>query len=171
MWKLPNGSIINAPRNIRVDDVNYPKTIFTKWSVPELNAIGIYPFSEKRVDTRYYKSTGFTDNVIDGAIIREHTTTPRYTLNQLKKTFGDEMRQHGKSAVNRLREEIRYFDEIYPNDPERDEWVAYAAALKTGLLAIRDEVIAIDDYEVLVSYIKDGTFRQHLPAPPGEEVI
>ena len=45
MWHY-NEQVIQKPRHITIDDVQYPPAIFSKWSEVELNNIGIYSMAE-----------------------------------------------------------------------------------------------------------------------------
>ncbi len=56
MWHNET-SLIKSPRALAVGDVQYPASIFTKWSEADLNAIGIYKVTEIKpsiTDTQKY---------------------------------------------------------------------------------------------------------------------
>jgi len=56
MWHNET-SLIKSPRALTIGDVQYPASIFTKWSEAELNAIGIYKVTEIKptiTDTQKY---------------------------------------------------------------------------------------------------------------------
>jgi hypothetical protein len=171
MWKLPNGSTINAPKNIKIGDVNYPKSIFTRWSVEELNAIGIYPFIEKRVNNRFYKSKGHTDSLVDGTIVRTHETVARVTLDDLKKEALDALRTTLKSYIVRIRENVHYLQTFdAENTVELQEWDSFTTALKAAHATITAQVTAITGLEEMIEYTQSG-WSEHIPAAPDEEVI
>jgi hypothetical protein len=171
MWKLPNGSIISSPKQVQIGDVVYPASIFTKWTVEELNAIGIYPFTEKRVDSRYYTSSGFTDDIVDGCIVRTHTKVARITLNELKKQYGETIRDTGMSLLKRVRDNLDYLQEFDSgNTDEITAWNDYKAALKAAYQTIKAEVLAITDFDEMIEYTQSGS-SQHMPSAPDEVII
>lgn len=76
MWKLPDGNIIRYPKPIIINNIRYPESIFTQWSVDKLISKGIWPFREEGFDRNVLKSIGYTDEVRDKEIVRVHTTEP-----------------------------------------------------------------------------------------------
>jgi hypothetical protein len=73
---VKDGSIeklINNPKAIIIDDVQYPAKIFQLWSQSELNAIGIYEIitdSSNHKDEAYYINTNEEYNFADGQVTR-----------------------------------------------------------------------------------------------------
>ena len=57
MWIL-NNKIISKPRPMMIGDVQYPISIFYKWSEDELSKIGIYPLTEVKPELSYGKKYG-----------------------------------------------------------------------------------------------------------------
>ena len=45
--------VIPHPVSLTIEGIQYPKNIFTRWSKAELKAIGIMPYAETSVDSRY----------------------------------------------------------------------------------------------------------------------
>ena len=65
--------IINNPKAIIIDDVQYPAKIFQLWSKSELNAIGIYEVitdTSNFKDEYYYINTNEQFNYSDNQVIR-----------------------------------------------------------------------------------------------------
>ena len=67
MWALvEDGSItklINNPRGMIIDDIQYPQNIFTLWTAAEKEAIGLYEVIQnnaKKKDEEYYTNTNQT---------------------------------------------------------------------------------------------------------------
>ena len=60
MWSQISGGqvirVIPHPVPLTIEDIEYPKIIFTRWSNAELKTIGIMPYAETNVDNRYYNS-------------------------------------------------------------------------------------------------------------------
>ena len=73
--------IINNPKAMIINDVQYPAKIFQLWSKDELNAIGIYEIvtdSTNKKDEAYYINTNEEYNFADNQVTRSWgTATPR----------------------------------------------------------------------------------------------
>ena len=73
--------IINNPKAIIIDDVQYPAKIFQLWSKSELNNIGIYEVitdSTNKKDEAYYINTNEEYNYADNQVTRSWgTATPK----------------------------------------------------------------------------------------------
>ena len=57
MWSQISGGqvlrVISHPVPLTIGDIQYPRNIFTRWTKAELKAIGIMPYAETSVDSRY----------------------------------------------------------------------------------------------------------------------
>ena len=89
MWsQISGGAVIRIlahPVPLVIGDTQYPKNIFTLWSKAELKAIGIMPYSETGVDSRYKDSGELTYEIGDDKVIGTYATTDRdYALLKLK---------------------------------------------------------------------------------------
>ena len=73
--------IINNPKAMIIDDVQYPAKIFQLWSKSELNNIGIYEVitdSTNKKDEAYYINTNEEYNFADNQVTRSWgTATPK----------------------------------------------------------------------------------------------
>jgi len=73
--------IINNPKAMIINDVQYPAKIFELWSKDELNAIGIYEIvtdSTNKKDEAYYINTNEEYNFADNQVTRSWgTATPK----------------------------------------------------------------------------------------------
>jgi hypothetical protein len=94
MWFVGNtstGFIVKSPRGLTIEGIQYPRNIFSLWSKTELAAIGIKPYREVAIDTRYYNA---------GAVVRvassdEVVGTPASTdksVDTLKKAMRSSVR-------------------------------------------------------------------------------
>jgi hypothetical protein len=90
MWARIVGSqlveIINSPKAMRINDIQYPKSIFTRaWTDEERKAIGIVPYVYSGINRNdeYYTSTS-SDSVGDDAITRTYTNSAVSDLAKLK---------------------------------------------------------------------------------------
>lgn len=66
MWGIVKNDlvkeVIKSPKDITIDGVTYPKTVFTKWSLSDLVDIGIYPARRIAYDKSTHTATGFDMN-------------------------------------------------------------------------------------------------------------
>ena len=73
--------IINNPKAMTIDDVQYPAKIFQLWSKNELNAIGIYEViidTTNKKDDAYYINTNSSYTFADGQVTESWgTATPK----------------------------------------------------------------------------------------------
>ena len=90
MWaRVFNGQlveIIYQPKAMVINDIQHPKTIFTRaWTNEERKAIGILPYtySGSNINNEYYTST-FSDSVGDDTITRTYTNNAVSDLTELK---------------------------------------------------------------------------------------
>ena len=102
MWKLPNGKVINFPRPVKVNDVNHPADIFTKWSPEELAEIGIKEYIEQKIDDRFYKKVDSTIVESSTLVEKTFTTEPKYTNNVLKQKMNVELKAQLKSLYRMI---------------------------------------------------------------------
>ena len=85
MWALVEDNaitkIINNPKAMIIDDVQYPAKIFQLWSQDELNAIGIYEIifdNSNKKDEEYYINTDQSFNYADGQVTASYgSATPK----------------------------------------------------------------------------------------------
>ena len=86
MWFVGNtatGFVVNKPRGLTIDSVQYPRNIFVLWSKAELAAIGVKPYSETRLDSRYYNQGALTRTESDGEIVGTYASLSK-DLDHLK---------------------------------------------------------------------------------------
>ena len=80
MWALIEqgqvAKIIRTPQSITIGGITYPRNVFTRWEKAELAAIGLYPYREVSVDTKYYWQ-GQVSYAIGDEVVATYTTTDR----------------------------------------------------------------------------------------------
>ena len=153
MWTKVTGGqverVISSPTNITVDDVTHPKSIFTKWTKPELKNIGIYPYREDSVDHRYHYSGNVSYAIGEEEVVGSYTETDR-DVAELKENMISQTRSLASSIL------------------ARDDWMSIRAAeggtaipanIKTYRAAIRtesgtkeDEINALSDLDAIKGY-------------------
>ena len=94
MWSQVSGGqvlrVLAHPIPLVIGDIQHPKNIFTLWSKAELKAIGIMPYSETRVDSRYKYSGQLSYEIGEDEVRGTYATTDRdyapLKLDMLEKT-------------------------------------------------------------------------------------
>ncbi len=83
MWARTSGNqvleIIRVPKGMKINGVQYPKTIFTDaWTDEERKAIGIVPYeyTGKRRNDMFYTTSESAPIVLDHKVTVTRTTTP-----------------------------------------------------------------------------------------------
>ena len=81
MWsQVSGGAVIRVlahPVPLVIGDTQYPKNIFTLWSKAELKAIGIMPYAETSVDSRYCNSGQLSYEIGEDEVKGTYATTDR----------------------------------------------------------------------------------------------
>jgi hypothetical protein len=154
-----------------VGDTNYPESVFRRWSKQELLTLGIKPFRENAVDRKYYLSTGTTDTDVDGDIVRSHTTTQRYTGQELKERFGKKMKRHLMGQWRDAQEEHEYLLMFEPtNQTDIDLWVQYKADLRSSAQTIKTAFQQLTSYEDGIEFIRSyANLLPDTPSPLSED--
>jgi hypothetical protein len=78
MWALIEqgqvAKIIRTPQSITIDGIQYPRNVFTRWDKAELADIGIKPYREVGVDSRYYWQGQATTEIGDEVVVTYAST-------------------------------------------------------------------------------------------------
>jgi len=89
MWFVGNtesGFVVNKPRGLTIESIQYPRNIFALWSKAELAAIGILPYSETKPDTRYYNSGTISRALVGDTVVGTYVSYDK-DADSLKKTM------------------------------------------------------------------------------------
>ena len=150
-WKLPNGKTIQTPKDIVVDDTQYPSEIFRRWSKEELNAVGIFHFREVGFNKGWFTSTGSSEEEVDGEIVRTHTTKNRYLKEEAKDIQIDVMKSRYIAEKRRALEQEDFYDAVGDSDTKK-LWSDYITALKNDAKGLKDAVNAAGTYDAIVNF-------------------
>jgi len=103
-WALVNGGsvqrIISTPTAITVSGISHPKSIFTRWTAEELREIGILPYEETTVNTRYYWSGDVTYSVGSEKVVGSYEGTAK-DVDALKTEMKETVRSIASSLLSR----------------------------------------------------------------------
>ena len=125
MWSQVSGGqvlrVLAHPVPLVIGDTQYPKNIFTLWSKSELKAIGIMPYSETRVDSRYKHSGKLSYEIGEDEVTGTYATTDK-DYAKLKLSMLERTKDKASSLL------------------ARDDWMAVRAS--EGGTAIPDNIKA-----------------------------
>lgn len=124
---------IFLPKSIKIKGIQYPASIFTSWPIGRLEGLGIYPFREEKFDQEIYESTGFTDVIAAGEVVRQHTVKEKMSIGE----FRDKLKKKIDTEVAFINWQKNHFD-------DQATRIVLADSLKTNLDSITDYKELID---------------------------
>ena len=152
MWFVGNtesGFVVNKPRGLTIDSVQYPRNIFALWSKAELAAIGILPYSETKPDTRYYNSGALTRTLVDGAVVGTYATYDK-DVEALKKA----MLSSVKAIAGSLQSQVDWYwsREAKGGTAVPSDIATHATAVYTAMDDKETEVNALSTLADVIAY-------------------
>jgi len=152
MWFVGNtesGFVVNKPRGLTIDSIQYPRNIFALWSKSELAAIGVKPYSETRLDSRYYNQGALTRTEVDGEILGTYAAINK-DVDQLKAT----MLQSVKSIAGSLQSNVDwYWSRAAKGGTSVPADVAtHATAIYTEMDSKETAIAALSDLAAVIVY-------------------
>ena len=152
MWFVGNvetGFTVNKARGLTIGDVQYPRNIFVLWSKEELAAIGIKPYSETRLDSRYYNQGALTRTETDGDMVGTYAAIDK-DVDALKAT----MLQSVKSIAGSLQSQVDWYwsREAKGGTAVPGEIATHATAIYTVMEAKETAINALVDLDDVILY-------------------
>jgi len=152
MWFVGNtetGFTVNKARGLTIGDVQYPRNIFVLWSKEELAEIGIKPYSETRLDSRYYNQGALTRAESDGEIVGTYAAIDK-DVDALK----DTMLQSVKSIAGSLQSQVDWYwsREAKGGTAVPGEIATHATAIYTVMEAKETAINALVDLDDVILY-------------------
>jgi len=150
MWiNTETNAVYKTGRAITVDGIQHPKNIFHLWNIEELAAIGIKPYREERVDSRYYWQGKISYLDVGTEVVGTYATIPKdieplknVMIQQVKETAASKLASTDWMALRVL-----------------DGGTAMPADIKTYRVAVRAtsntkeaEIAALDDLAAIIQY-------------------
>ena len=179
MWaRVFNGQlveIIHRPKAMVINDIQHPKTIFTRaWTDEERKAIGIIPYkySGNNINNEYYTST-FSDSVGDDAVTRTYTNNAVSDLTKLKTNKITDAKGHANQLLSNTDWYVVRNAEISTAIPS--EITAFRTAVRTKCAEMETAITNAADtpaLETLYTYTQqeDGSVTRPLGELPRLEV-
>jgi hypothetical protein len=72
MWfvgEIESGFVVKSARGLTIGGVQYPRNIFTRWSKEELSDIGILPYREVGINSKYQWQGELAREIVDGEVV------------------------------------------------------------------------------------------------------
>ena len=88
MWSQVSNNkvdrVISHPISLTIGDIQYPKVIFTRFTKAELKNLGIYPYREIPVNTRYQHSGTISYEVKSDEVVGSYASPTDMDFEELK---------------------------------------------------------------------------------------
>ena len=172
MWFVGNvetGFVVNKPRGLTIDSVQYPRNIFALWSKEELAAIGVKPYSEVRPDSRYYSDGVLTRTESDGEIVGTYASLSK-DMDHLK----NNMLSTVKSVAGSLQSQVDwYWSRAAKGGTAVPSTIAtHATAIYTEMDSKETAIAALTTLDAIKAYQNKpmvGTYKVKHTAEDGTE--
>ena len=133
MWCQVSGDevirVIPNPTPLTINEIQYPRNIFTLWEKSELKSLGIMPYKEELVNQRYHFTGSLSYNIGSDEVVGTYSSSNK-DVAELKKGMVEQAKDMASTLLS------------------RDDWMAVRAseggtaipdAVKTYRTAIRKE--------------------------------
>lgn len=152
MWfvgEVATGFVVNKPRGLTIGDVQYPRNIFALWSKAELAAIGVKPYSETRLDSRYYNQGALTRAIVDSEVVGTYAAVNK-DVDALKETMLGTV----KSIAGSLQSNVDWYwsRAAKGGTAVPSEIATHATAIYTAMEAKETAIAALSDLAAVIVY-------------------
>lgn len=152
MWFVGNidsGFVVKSTRGLTINGIQYPRNIFTQWSKEELAEIGILPYREVNIDSKYQWQGQLTRAVVNGEVLGTYAGIDR-DIDTLKSSMLNRI----NSKVSSAQGSIDWFwvraskgGKAVPSDV-----AAYADAIYAAQVTKEAEVAALSSIDDIKAY-------------------
>ena len=113
MWCQVSGDevirVIHHPIPLTINEIQYPKNIYTLWEKSELKALGLMPYREESVNHRYHHTGSLSYNIGSDEVVGTYASSDR-DVAELKKQMVIQTKQIASGLL------------------QRDDWMAVRAS-------------------------------------------
>ena len=113
MWCQVSGDevirVIHHPIPLTINEIQYPKNIYTLWEKSELKALGLMPYREESVNNRYHFTGSLSYNIGSDDVVCTYASSDR-DVAELKKQMVIQTKQIASGLL------------------QRDDWMAVRAS-------------------------------------------
>ncbi|SVD37488.1 uncharacterized protein METZ01_LOCUS390342, partial [marine metagenome] len=141
--------VIPKPKGITIGDTQYPKNIFTIWSKEELKTIGLLPYSENKIDNRFYLRGDLSYDVGSDAVVGTYAKAAK-DIDEIK----DKMIERVKKIASKF---LAYTDWMVIRESEGgtaipDDIKAYRTAVRKESNDKETAIKALSDLDAVMLY-------------------
>ena len=152
MWFVGNtetGFTVNKARGLTIGDIQYPRNIFVLWSKEQLAEIGIKPYSETRLDSRYYNQGALTRTETDGEIVGTYAA-----INKDVDALKANMLSSVKSIAGSLQSNVDWYwsREAKGGTSVPADIATHASSIYTEMEAKESAIAALSDLAAVIVY-------------------
>lgn len=101
MWFVGNidsGFVVKSARGLTIEGIQYPRNIFTQWSKEELAELGILPYREVGIDSKYQWQGELTRELLDDEVVGTYAGIDR-DIDSLKDNMVSQVRSLTSSKL------------------------------------------------------------------------
>ena len=154
MWsQISNNKVdrvISHPIPLTIGDIQYPKVIFTRFTKAELKNLGIYPYREIPVNTRYQHSGTISYEVKSDEVVGSYASPTDRDVATLKTMMLDTVKQTASSLL--ARDDWMSIRELDGGTAMPDNVDAYRTAIREESNDKETAIKALSDLDAVKLY-------------------
>ena len=154
MWsQVSDGSVtrvLTHPISLTIGDIQYPKVIFTRFTKAELKNLGIYPYREIPVNTRYQHSGTISYEVKSDEVVGSYASPTDRDVATLKTMMLDTVKQTASSLL--ARDDWMSIRELDGGTAMPDNVDAYRTAIREESNDKETAIKALSDLDAVKLY-------------------
>ena len=154
MWSQVSNNkvdrVISHPISLTIGDIQYPKVIFTRFTKAELKNLGIYPYREIPVNTRYQHSGAISYEVKSDEVVGSYASPTDRDVATLKTMMLDTVKQTASSLL--ARDDWMSIRELDGGTAMPDNVDAYRTAIREESNDKETAIKALSDLDAVKLY-------------------
>ena len=154
MWSQVSNNkvdrVISHPISLTIGDIQYPKVIFTRFTKAELKNLGIYPYREIPVNTRYQHSGTISYEVKSDEVVGSYASPTDRDVATLKTMMLDTVKQTASSLL--ARDDWMSIRELDGGTAMPDNVDAYRTAIREESNDKETAIKALSDLDAVKLY-------------------
>ena len=154
MWSQVSNNkvdrVISHPISLTIGDIQYPKVIFTRFTKAELKNLGIYPYREIPVNTRYQDSGTISYEVKSDEVVGSYASPTDRDVATLKTMMLDTVKQTASSLL--ARDDWMSIRELDGGTAMPDNVDAYRTAIREESNDKETAIKALSDLDAVKLY-------------------
>ena len=154
MWsQVSDGSVtrvLTHPISLTIGDIQYPKVIFTRFTKAELKNLGIYPYREVPVESRYQHSGTISYEIKEDEVVGSYASPTDKDVAVLKTGMLDKAKQSASALF--VRDDWMSIREAEGGTAMPDNVKAYRVAIRKESNDKETAIKALGDLDAVKLY-------------------